>query len=65
MTEEVAQTIERVLEPAGVAVVIEAKHCATRGIHHDRPYTKHLSGVPAKMPTCAGVLRRARCCSAG
>ena len=49
MTEEVAQTIERVLEPAGVAVVIEAEHhcMTTRGIHtHDTVmHTKHLSGV--------------------
>ena len=49
MTEEVAQSIERVLEPAGVAVVIEAEHhcMTTRGIHtHDTVmHTKHLSGV--------------------
>ncbi|MGB1155542.1 MAG: GTP cyclohydrolase I FolE [Alphaproteobacteria bacterium] len=49
MTEEVAKTIERVLEPLGVAVVIEAEHhcMTTRGIHtHDTVmHTKHLSGV--------------------
>ena len=49
MTEEVAKSIERVLEPAGVAVVIEAEHhcMTTRGIHtHDTVmHTKHLSGV--------------------
>ena len=49
MTEEVAKSIERVLEPLGVAVVIEAEHhcMTTRGIHtHDTVmHTKHLSGV--------------------
>jgi len=49
MTEEVAKAIERVLEPLGVAVVIEAEHhcMTTRGINtHDTVmHTKHLSGA--------------------
>ena len=54
MTEEVAKSIERVLEPLGVAVVIEAEHhcMTTRGIHtHDTVmHTTHLSGVFREDP---------------
>ena len=49
LTVQVADAIQRVLQPKGVAVVIEAEHhcMTTRGIHtHDTVmHTKHLSGV--------------------
>ncbi len=49
MTVQIGETIQKVLEPAGVAVLIEAKHqcMTTRGIHKPdvATITSHFTGV--------------------
>ncbi len=49
MTVQIGETIQKVLEPAGVAVLIEAKHqcMTTRGIHKPNvaTITSHFTGV--------------------
>lgn len=54
MTVQIGETIQKVLEPAGVAVLIEAKHqcMTTRGIHKPdvATITSHFTGVFQKDP---------------
>jgi GTP cyclohydrolase I len=65
MTAEIAQMIDQVLKPRGVAVVIEATHqcMTTRGVHSDRsghgdePDAGSVPGSPGDTP---GISRRNR-----
>ncbi len=54
MTVQIGETIQKVLEPAGVAVLIEAKHqcMTTRGIHKPdvATITSHFTGVFQEDP---------------
>ncbi len=49
MTAQIGDTIQRVLEPLGVAILIEAEHqcMTTRGVHKPNVYTitSHFTGV--------------------
>src|ERR1700740_1862778 len=74
MTAQIANTIDEVLQPNGVAVVIEAAHqcMTTRGVHKprskhgDQPHARRIPQRPAAPPRGAGddrhsgIERRAR-----
>jgi GTP cyclohydrolase IA len=55
LTMQIANAMERVLQPKGVAIIIEAAHLCmtTRGVHHENSITttSHMTGVfeEAKM----------------